>query len=181
MSKEFLKMQKLAGLITENQYKGTLTEVESDLITLLYSLRNSINGENKNESLSKLEDILDVIRNMEDAQLTEIEGDPDDYYGYNEPIDPNDYADDNEDSENQLADIIEDNKAALAKQFNLVDPMVSWNAEGEPVMMTDDNDEQVDFIKVEDWENNKGFYNRNQGMGEITLNDVDIIYVINPY
>ena len=174
-------MQKLAGLITENQYKGTLTEVESDLITLLYSLRNSINGENKNESLSKLEDILDVIRNMEDAQLTEIEGDPDDYYGYNEPIDPNDYADDNEDSENQLADIIEDNKAALAKQFNLVDPMVSWNAEGEPVMMTDDNDEQVDFIKVEDWENNKGFYNRNQGMGEITLNDVDIIYVINPY
>jgi hypothetical protein len=50
MSKEFLKMQKLAGLITENQYKGTLTE---------------------------------------------IEGDPDDYYGYNEPINPKDYADGN--------------------------------------------------------------------------------------
>jgi hypothetical protein len=26
--------------------------------------------------------------------LDEMEGDPDDYYGYNEPIDPNDYADD---------------------------------------------------------------------------------------
>jgi hypothetical protein len=113
--------------------------------------------------------------------LDEIEGDPDDYYGYNEPIDPNDYADDNEGSGNQLADIIEDNKAALAKQFNLVDPMVSWNAEGEPVMMTDDNDEQVDFIKVEDWENNKGFYNRNDGVGEITLDGIDIIYVVNPF
>jgi len=113
--------------------------------------------------------------------LDEIEGDPDDYYGYNEPIDPNDYADGYDGEENQLADIIEDNKASLAKQFNLVDPMVSWNAEGEPVMMTDDNDEQVDFIKVEDWESNKGFYNRNQGIGKITLDGIDIIYVINPY
>ena len=47
--------------------------------------------------------------------------------------------------------------------------------------MTDDNDEQVDFIKVEDWENNKGFYNRNNGVGEITLDGIDIIYVVNPY
>jgi hypothetical protein len=181
MSKEFLKMQKLAGLITENQYKGTLTEVESDLITLLYSLRNSINNDDKEQSMGVINQLLSIARDMEDAQLTEIEGDPDDYYGYNEPIDPNDYADDNEDSENQLADIIEDNKVALAKQFNLVDPMVSWNAEGEPVMMTDDNDEQVDFIKVEDWENNKGFYNRNDGVGKITLDGIDIIYVINPF
>jgi len=260
-------MQKLAGLITENQYKGTLTEVESDLITLLYSLRNSINNDDKEQSMGVINQLLSIARDMEDAQLTEIEededdipltkdvkryidgqiknakklrkpeklkkyltnpavlgsssflhlillafedkypdaidvtdevkkyilsqisedqineieGDPDDYYGYNEPIDPNDYADDNEDSENQLADIIEDNKAALAKQFNLVDPMVSWNAEGEPVIMTDDNDEQVDFIKVEDWENNKGFYNRNDGVGKITLDGIDIIYVINPF
>ena len=181
MSKEFLKMQKLAGLITENQYKGTLTEVESDLITLLYSLRNSINDGDKEQSMGMINQLLSIARDMEDAQLTEIEGDPDDYYGYNEPIDPKYYADGYGDEENQLADIIEDNKAALAKQFNLIDPMVSWNAEGEPVIMTDDNDEQVDFIKKEDWEENKGFYNRNQGMGEITLNDVDIIYVINPY
>ena len=118
---------------------------------------------------------------MEDAQLTEIEGDPDDYYGYNEPIDPNDYADDNDDEENQLADVIENNKAALAKQFNLINPTVSWNAEGEPVMMTDDNDEQVDFIKAEDWENNQGFYSRSNTMGEITLDGIDIIYVVNPY
>ena len=94
--------------------------------------------------------------------LDEIEGNPDD-------------------EENQLADIIEDNKVLLAKKFNLVNPTVSWNAEGEPVMMTDDNDEQVDFIKVEDWENNKGFYNRNNGIGKITLNGIDIIYVVNPF
>jgi len=49
-NKEFLRMQKRAGLITEGQYQ---------------------------------------------KKLEEIEGDPDDYYGYNEPIDPNDYADDN--------------------------------------------------------------------------------------
>ena len=181
MSKEFLKMQKLAGLITENQYKGTLTEVESDLITLLYSLRNSINNDDKEQSMNMINQLLSIARDMEDAQLTEIEGDPDDYYGYNEPIDPNDYADDNDDEENQLADVIENNKAALAKQFNLINPTVSWNAEGEPVMMTDDNDEQVDFIKVEDWENNQGFYSRSNTMGEITLDGIDIIYVVNPY
>ena len=88
---------------------------------------------------------------------------------------------DNDDEENQLADVIENNKAALAKQFNLINPTVSWNAEGEPVMMTDDNDEQVDFIKAEDWENNQGFYSRSNTMGEITLDGIDIIYVVNPY
>ena len=183
MNKEFYKMQKLAGLITEGQYKEKVNEAESDLIILLYSLRNSINSENKEESLSKLEGILSTVRDMEDAQLTEIEGD--NYYGYNEPMSQKDinkaYADGYGDEENQLADIIEDNKAALAKQFNLVNPMVSWNAEGEPVMMTDDNDEQVDFIKVEDWENNQGFYSRSNTMGEITLDGIDIIYVVNPY
>ena len=163
--------------------KEKVNEAESNLIILLYSLRNSINSENKEESLSKLEGILSTVRDMEDAQLTEIEGD--NYYGYNEPMSQKDinkaYADGYGDEENQLADIIEDNKAALAKQFNLVNPMVSWNAEGEPVMMTDDNDEQVDFIKVEDWENNKGFYSRSNTMGEITLDGIDIIYVVNPY
>ena len=75
MNKEFLHMQKLAGLITEGQYKEKVNEAESDLIILLYSLRNSINSENKEESLSKLEGILSTVRDMEDAQLTEIEGD----------------------------------------------------------------------------------------------------------
>jgi len=37
-----------------------------DLYTLLHSLRNSINDENKRESLSKLEDILSIVRDMED-------------------------------------------------------------------------------------------------------------------
>ena len=78
MNKEFLKMQKLAGLITEGQYKEEINEAESDLIILLYSLRNSINSENKKESLSKLEDILSIVRDMEDAQLNEIIGDIDD-------------------------------------------------------------------------------------------------------
>jgi hypothetical protein len=90
-------------------------------------------------------------------------------------------AEDKKLTENQLADIIEGNKVALAKQFNLVNPIVSYNDEGEPVMVTDDNEEQIDFIKKEDWEENKGFYNRNQGVGEMTLNGVDVIYVINPY
>lgn len=78
MNKEFLKMQKLAGLITEGQYKEEINEAESDLIILLYSLRNSINSENKEESLSKLEDILSIARDMEDAQLNEMIGDIED-------------------------------------------------------------------------------------------------------
>ena len=59
--------------------KDKLNEAEGDLVTLLYSLRNSINSENKKESLSKLEGILSTVRDMEDAQLNEIEGNPDDY------------------------------------------------------------------------------------------------------
>jgi hypothetical protein len=183
MNKEFYKMQKLAGLITEGQYKEKVNEAEADLLTpdglhkFLHTLRNSINDGDKKIPLDMINKAISSIAD----KLNEIEGDPDDYYGYNEPIDPNDYADGYDDEENQLADIINNNKAALAKQFNLVNPMVSWNAEGEPVMMTDDNDEQVDFIKVEDWENNKGFYNRNNGVGEITLDGIDIIYVVNPY
>ena len=181
MSKEFLKMQKLAGLITENQYKETLTEVESDLITLLYSLRNSINNDDKEQSMDMINQLLSIARDMEDAQLSEMIGDIEDTPSPDGDFDPMSYADGYGDEENQLADIIENNKAALAKQFNLVNPMVSWNAEGEPVMMTDDNDEQVDFIKVEDWENNQGFYSRSNTMGEITLDGIDIIYVVNPY
>jgi len=41
----------------------------NDLYTLLHSLRNSINDENKKESLSKLEDILSIVRDMEDKDV----------------------------------------------------------------------------------------------------------------
>ena len=39
---------------------------EKDLYTLLHSLRNSINDEDKKKSLSKLEDIFSIVRDMED-------------------------------------------------------------------------------------------------------------------
>ena len=41
-------------------------EKGKDLYTSLHSLRNSINDENKKEALSKLEDILSMVRDMED-------------------------------------------------------------------------------------------------------------------
>jgi len=85
--------------IEKSSGRPTINEAEGDLVTLLYSLRNSINSENKEESLSKLEDILSTVRDMEDAQLNEIEGD--DYYGYNEPMSQKDinkaYAEDTSD------------------------------------------------------------------------------------
>ena len=89
-------MQKLAGLITEGQYKEKVNEAETNLLTadglrtFLHTVRNLTNdGNKKKELLDMLETALDSI-----ANINEIEGDPDDYYGYNEPIDPNDYADD---------------------------------------------------------------------------------------
>jgi len=41
-------------------------EKGKDLITLLYSLRNSINDEDKKKSLSKLEDVFSIVRDMDD-------------------------------------------------------------------------------------------------------------------
>ena len=41
-------------------------EKGKDLYTLLHSLRNSINDEDKKEALSKLEDVLSIVRDMED-------------------------------------------------------------------------------------------------------------------
>jgi hypothetical protein len=38
-----------------------------------------------------------VVGQQVAESLDEIEGDPDDYYGYNEPIDPKDYADESDD------------------------------------------------------------------------------------
>ena len=88
-----------------------------------------------------------------------------------------------ENEEIDLFDIIGSNKNELAKKFNLniESSMVSGGDEGEPVQILDDNGDQVDFVKKIDWESNKEFYNNNKGIGEITLNGVDIIYIINPY
>jgi len=94
-----------------------------------------------------------------------------------------------ENQEIDLFDIIDSNKNELAKKFNLdiESSMVSGNDEGEPVLISDNNGNQVDFVKKIDWESNKEFYINdqgtvgNQGIGEITLNGVDIIYIINPY
>jgi hypothetical protein len=60
-------MQKLAGVITEGQYKEKLNEAEGDLVTLLYSLTNSINDGNKKLSMDIIEQLLSIARGMEDA------------------------------------------------------------------------------------------------------------------
>ena len=41
-------------------------EKGKDLYTLLHSLRNSINDEDKKEALSKLENVLSIVRDMDD-------------------------------------------------------------------------------------------------------------------
>lgn len=71
MNKEFYKMQKLAGLITEGQYKEKVNEAEADLLTpdglhkFLHTLRNSINSGDKkipldmvNKAISSIADKL---------------------------------------------------------------------------------------------------------------------------
>ena len=71
------------------------------------------------------------------------------------------------------------NKKALSQQFNLGLADVSWGDEGEPVVLMDDDGNQVDFIKKEDWEYNKQFYTNSKEIGEITLDNMHIIYIIN--
>lgn len=66
MNKEFYKMQKTAGLITESEYKGKVNEAEGDLTTLLYSLINSINSNNKELSMDIIEKLLSIARDIED-------------------------------------------------------------------------------------------------------------------
>ena len=79
-----------------------------------------------------------------------------------------------------LKDIIIRNKKKLSIQFYLGPGVeASWGDEGEPIVLMDDDGKQVDFIKKEDWEANKEFYNNNQGTGEIAIDGVNIIYVIN--
>ena len=72
MNKEFYKMQKTAGLITESEYKEKVNEAKGDLTTLLYSLINSINSNNKELSMDIIEKLLSIARDIEDTQLNEI-------------------------------------------------------------------------------------------------------------
>jgi hypothetical protein len=83
--------------------------------------------------------------------------------------------------EKELYDIIVDNKEELANKFNLDSKnlTVGGNEEGEPVFI-EDNDNSIELVKEKDWEDNKGFFTRNQGIGKITLDGIDIIYVVNP-
>jgi hypothetical protein len=142
MNKEFLKIQKIAGLITESQYNQKINLLEnqtpSDVEEFLDDMINASIPEDSNEG-ETVEDMWDVeeygdeeaygeaanafnkahsyiesqggtitipgnpdvkYTSMPDGSikyslvvtLSEIEGDPDDYYGYNEPINPADYA-----------------------------------------------------------------------------------------
>jgi hypothetical protein len=126
MSKEFLKMQKLASLITESQYKRLIENKQGDKVEGGYVLAspndNDIadadfgellklcKGATKDNFLiiSKTEpdgdvsysgkQLIDLIK--KDAaeiicqdKVNEIEGDPPEYYGYNEPYNPEAEAD----------------------------------------------------------------------------------------
>ncbi len=83
--------------------------------------------------------------------------------------------------EKELYDIVVDNKNELANKFNLdrEDLTVGGNEEGEPVFI-EDNDNSIQLVKEKDWEDNKEFYTKHQGIGKITLDGIDIIYVVNP-
>lgn len=89
-------MQKLAGIITEGQFKEKINEAEADLLTpnglhtFLHNLRNLINGGNKNKQLDMVNNAISSIAD----KLTEIIGDIDDTPHPDGDFDPMDYADD---------------------------------------------------------------------------------------
>ena len=70
MNKEFYKMQKLAGLITENQFEEKVNEVETNLLTadglrtFLHTVRNLTNDGDKKELLDMLEKAISSIANI---------------------------------------------------------------------------------------------------------------------
>jgi hypothetical protein len=71
MNKDFLKMQKLAGIITEGQFKEKVNEAETNLLTadglrtFLHTVRNLTNdGNKKKELLDMLKTALDSIANI---------------------------------------------------------------------------------------------------------------------
>ena len=98
MNKEFLKMQKLAGLITEGQYKKKLNEGEPEFTYNDPELGDpdSPEGFKWKEQPANPNAMLTM-----DEDSDESEGDPDDYYGYNEPYDHSIEAD------SQVLDLIE--------------------------------------------------------------------------
>ena len=69
MNRELLKMQKLAGLITESQYKEKISETENVLdnwFKSLHLLRNSINDNDKKQSMAIIDQMLSTLRDTED-------------------------------------------------------------------------------------------------------------------
>ena len=135
MNKDFLKMQKLAGIITEGQFR-TLAEntdkpTHKSKVNWYYINDNSdypgpkgrtvpdaegfdnpkkykgtelyikkgtkgwVDGHKfEDEEGNDVEYISDYFDEISEGQVNEIEGDPDDYYGYNEPYDHSVEADD---------------------------------------------------------------------------------------
>jgi hypothetical protein len=192
---EIKRMQQLAGLLKEESIPGGPDEVSLKVFLDVLGLnsndpifKHAYQNHDIEELLQMIEDTAgldqytksDLINAMEQAQFSQDMID--------QIIDENPLVKGlergmvNENQEIDLFDIIDSNKNELAKKFylDIESSMVSGNAEDEPVQILDDNGDQVDFVKKIDWESNKGFYNNNQGIGEIKLNGVDIIYIINP-
>ena len=88
MSKEFIKMQKLAGIITEGQYKEKVNEAETNLLTadglhkFLHELRNLIND--KKDALPMINNAISSIAD----KLTEGAGKT---YGIERNYEPYDF------------------------------------------------------------------------------------------
>ncbi len=61
MNKEFLHMQKLAGLITESEYKAKLNETEGNIADFL--------NQNMDEITSKLGDVFSNFETMGDPKV----------------------------------------------------------------------------------------------------------------
>lgn len=70
------KVVKLTERDLTNIIKRVILEDKSpkgkDLYTLLHSLRNSINDEDKKEALSKLEDVFSIVRDMDDKPKRKV-------------------------------------------------------------------------------------------------------------
>ena len=70
------KVVKLTEKDLTNIIKRVISEDKSpkgkDLYTLLHSLRNSINDEDKKEALSKLEDVFSIVRDMDDKPKRKV-------------------------------------------------------------------------------------------------------------
>ena len=78
-----------------------------------------------------------------------------------------------------LFDLIVSNHEKLVNHFNLsTNSSVSGNDDDEPVILSD-NENEISFVREQDWEENKQFFNNNQEIGIININGIKVIYVIN--